>query len=110
MTCSNAFSTIDGWSLHIQQPDTADFCLMFSAPYGGRIASIAVKAGVGSGHCSVKINNNPVVGLDNIDFNTLKKEYSAEEDNEFAPGDQIMLSMLDGAGVVDLRATVIYSR
>lgn len=109
MEC-NSYPVIDGWNLHIQQPDAADFCLMFRAPYGGRIASIAVKAGLGSGHCSVKINDIGVAGLVNVAFNTAVKEYSAEDDNLFSPGDQIVFAMLNGVNVADLRVTVTYAR
>lgn len=110
MTCPAPYSVIDGWSLHVQQPDAADFCLMFSAPYGGRIASVAVKSGVGSGHFSVKINGVAVGGLSNAVFNTLKKQYAAQDHNEFPSGAQIVFAMLDGVNVADLRVTVTYAR
>jgi hypothetical protein len=109
MSCEE-FGTLDGWTLHIQQPDAADYCLVFDAPFAGRIASLSVKAGLGSGQCSVKINDQSVAGIDNIDFSSAKREFVAQDDNSFAPGDQIVFSMLGGVDVVDLRAAVKYLR
>jgi hypothetical protein len=109
MNCA-PFLTVDAWTLHIQQPDAADYCLVFDAPFAGRIASLSVKAGLGSGQCSVKIDDEPVAGIDNVAFGTEKREFVAQDDNAFAPGDQIIFSMLGGVNVADLRATVKYLR
>lgn len=106
-----ARATEDAFFLQVQQPDSTDYLLAFACPFGGEIDSLIIQTGLGSGVATLKINDTPVAGIENIVIDTTKRTYVAQDDNDWAPGDDVTLEIVSGGGgITALKSTVTFSR
>jgi hypothetical protein len=97
--------------VEIAEPDIKDYIVGFGWPIGGKIASLVVQAGLGSGFCSVKIGHTPVTGLAGVKIDQTRRTYNAGDLNIVNPGNDIIFSIDEGdESLINVNGTIAFQR
>lgn len=98
---------VEAWSIELPEPDIKDYVLGFAWPVGGKLSTLVLQSGLGSGHCTVKINNVGVTGLIGLILDTTRREYRASGLNDVNVGDDVVFSIDDGDDeLINVNATL----